>query len=121
MSSMIVRSGIDIISLKEAQAVLKDPKKLARMLSPDDIAEQRSEHIAGRISLKESVMKATGLAGKKDAWERIHIRRAKSGRPIITIDNPPRSLVSIDGSVAHHGDYVVTSVVALYEDTEEIE
>lgn len=118
---MRVRTGVDIIDLKAAAKLLSDPQALGRMLSPCDIAEQRPEHLAGRIALKEAVMKATGLAGSKGAWQMIHIRRANNGRPLITLDKNPEGLVSIDGSIAHHGDYVVATVTALYENTEEIE
>jgi phosphopantetheine--protein transferase-like protein len=117
---MIIRTGVDVIDLKNAQNILDDPGVVSRMLSPHDIAGQSREHIAGRIALKEAVMKATDLVGIKDAWKHIHIRRSTSGRPMITIDTPVKGLASIDGSISHHGDFVVAMVTALYEDLEEV-
>lgn len=118
---MIVRTGIDIINLRTATKILNNPSAIARMLSPSDIARNSPEHIAGRLALKEAVMKAVDLAGTKNAWQHIHISQDKSGRPLITFDAPIKGLVSIDGSIAHHGGYVAATATALYKKLEKVE
>lgn len=113
---MKIQTGVDIISLAAITSTLADPAQLARMLHPGDINRSEAEHIAGRIALKEAVIKALGL--QAGSWLQIHIATADSGRPVISLAADQPGLLSLDGSISHHGDTVIAFVVALYDTNE---
>lgn len=110
---MKIQTGVDIISLATITSTLGDPAQLARMLHPGDVTRPEAEHIAGRIALKEAALKALGL--QAGSWLDIHIATAASGKPVISLVTDQPNLLSIDGSISHHGGTVVAFVVALYD------
>lgn len=116
---MNVRTGVDIIDLKLIHDTLEDPKQLQRLLHPSDLQRNTSEHIAGRIALKEATIKALGL--NPGEWLNIYVHTEASGKPTLSILNPPSGLQSIDGSISHHGDMVIGFVVALFDDFDDKE
>jgi phosphopantetheine--protein transferase-like protein len=111
---MRVACGVDIIDMKEIQTTLQDAAQLQRMLNAGDISRHEPEHVAGRIAMKEATIKALGLSPGR--WLDIHIHSEPSGKPVLSVSEPPRGLASLDGSISHHGDSVIAFVVALFDD-----
>jgi phosphopantetheine--protein transferase-like protein len=111
---MRVACGVDIIDMRQIQSTLHDATQLQRMLNAGDISRHEPEHIAGRIAMKEATIKALGLS--PGSWLDIHVHTRSSGKPELSVSVPPQGLVSLDGSISHHGDSVIAFVVALFDD-----
>jgi phosphopantetheine--protein transferase-like protein len=116
---MRIASGVDIVDITRVQTTLRDPAQLQRMLNLGDISRHEPEHLAGRIALKEATIKALGLS--PGSWLDIHIRTQPSGKPQLSVVDEPPGLVSLDGSISHHGDLAIAFVVALFDDEDEKE
>ena len=114
---MRITHGIDIIDISEIRLTMRDPAQLQRLLHAGDIVRNEPEHIAGRIALKEATIKALGL--KPGSWLDIRIHTNASGKPVVSVIDPPHGLLSLDGSVSHHGHTAIGSVVALFDDKDE--
>jgi len=111
---MRIACGVDTIDLAHAQMTLSDPVQLQRVLHVGDMNRHDPEHIAGRIALKEATMKTLGLP--PGSWLDIHIHTELSGKPTLSISSKIASLISLDGSISHHGTMVIAFVVALFDD-----
>jgi phosphopantetheine--protein transferase-like protein len=111
---MRVATGVDIVDLAEISSTLEDPSQLQRMLYPGDSTGNARHHVAGRIALKEATIKALGLAA--GSWLNIHIHTSPTGKPVLSIATPVTGLISLDGSISHHGKTVIGFVVALFDD-----
>jgi len=111
---MRVACGVDTIDLTQIQSTLRDATQLQRMLHAGDASRQDPEHIAGRIALKEATMKALGMP--PGSWLDIFVHTHASGKPELSVSQPPHGLVSLDGSISHHGNLVIAFVVALFDD-----
>ena len=114
---MRLSTGVDIISLAEIGKTLADPAQLQRMLHTSDIIRSDPEHIAGRIALKEATIKALSLP--PGSWLDIHVHVAPNGKPLVSVTDKPAKLMSMDGSISHHGDTAIGFVVALFDDEDE--
>ncbi len=111
---MRIACGVDIVDLSLITSLLNDKNQLERILLPGDINNNNPEHIAGRVALKEATIKALGL--EPNDWLAISISANDSGKPIISVQSVPDKLISMDGSISHHGNMVVAYVVALIDD-----
>ena len=110
---MRLSTGIDIINLNEAGSLLKSVSALKKLLTSSEIDKSSPEHIAGRIAIKEAVIKAAGL--KPDSWKQIRISTLADGKPHVTLLGITPLPTAMDVSVSHHGENVVAVAVLLYE------
>lgn len=107
---MRISVGVDIVKTDRVAALLEQGR-LERMLLPGEMLRKTPEHIAGLIALKEAAIKALGLTA--DDWLEVVITRSGS-KPNIQLLNPDESIVSMDCSVSHDGEYAVANVTILY-------
>ncbi len=118
---MILGNGIDIVSVKRIEEMLKkNPRVLNRILSPGEIeycrAKKRlAEHAAGRIALKEAIYKALKDKGITLLWKDMDIESGGSS-PFLSKKCPAyRKLkeknISFSFSISHERDFAVASAV----------
>ena len=123
---MIVGSGIDIIEVERVQA-LKDKwqdKFLKKIFTEKELAyanakKGAAEHLAARIAIKEAVVKALSVNGRKylGSWRDIEVSNDKSGRPYVNLYGnfkkvkEKRKLKPIIISTSHTNKYAVASAI----------
>lgn len=107
-----IRVGCDVVQISRFQKILgRTPKVSERVFLPAESENASVEKLAGVFAAKEAVMKALSLP--VGSWQRIEIRKAKSGRPQAILPDLPWQIVSGDLSISHDGDYAFAAAVFL--------
>lgn len=104
---MIVGLGIDVCSIERMRRALErhGERFFARICSPDERADLKGRDeatsLAGRFAAKEAFAKALdGAPGV--GWHEVEVRRAASGRPVLTLSGNAAKAVEAAGADAWH-------------------
>ena len=132
---MKVTTGVDIIEvhrIKEAICEMGD-SFLHRIYTDEEICyckkshKMQYQHFAARFAAKEAVFKALSeyLKSREDAlWKEIEVVSGVDGRPKINLERLKKQqlqgLKSMDISISHIKEYAVASVVAVFDEGEEL-
>lgn len=112
---MIIGIGIDIVNIKRFEDVVKNnPNILTRIFTENELNlfehyKNKYLHLAGRFSIKESIIKAGKNYLNIKSFKDIEILKDETGKPIIT---KPKGKIFI--SLSHDENYVVS--IAIIED-----
>lgn len=98
--------GIDMVSLNEFQARLKNISSDDLFSSVELEQNPRPENLAGVFAAKEALMKALG---RKLDWLDIRVDKLGSGQPVLACPALAGKQASL--SISHDGDYCVAVVV----------
>ncbi|MBN2097916.1 MAG: holo-ACP synthase [Candidatus Omnitrophica bacterium] len=123
---MVIGSGIDIIEVERIQFA-KDKwqdRFLKKVFTEKELSyangkKTAAEHLAARFAIKEAVVKAFSVNGKKylGDWTDIEVSNDKSGRPFVNLYGnfarvrKKRRVKQIIISVSHTHRYAVASVI----------
>ena len=111
--NLILKTGIDLVSLRHAEDVLSNNKTLEALFHKTELHNKKIESIAGTIALKEAFFKALNITPR---WLDIEVMHPKRGKPSInwnptTINN----ILSINSCVNHDGEYTVATVTIIMQ------
>ncbi len=118
---MILGNGIDIVSVKRIENMLKKkPRVLNRILTAGEIEYCRSkkrvaEHAAGRIALKEAIYKALKDRGVTLLWNDMEIESDGSS-PFLSkkcraYSKLKEKKISFSLSISHEREFAVASAL----------
>jgi len=125
---MLVGQGIDIVSVKRIEKLLKKYNKrfIERIFSHSEIKElEFNRHdkeinflkFSNRFAAKEAVMKALGTGIRGVGWKDIEVSRERGKAPYITLTGRAKiraekmMLTEINLSLSHSKEFAVASVV----------
>ena len=112
---MNIHTGIDIVHVPTFEHSLNagGDSFYDRVFSPNDSIQRPGDvpHLAGLFAAKEAAMKALG--DTSISWHEFVLGHEASGKPTLLL--PGTAPMSVDVSIAHHGDYSVATVAVLYE------
>lgn len=109
---MIIGIGIDIVNIKRFEKVVKNnPEILKRIFTENELNlfenyKNKYLHLAGRFSLKESIIKAGQNYLNIKSFKDIEILKDENGKPIVA---KPKGKIFI--SISHDENYVVSFAV----------
>ena len=106
--------GVDLVRVDDFGRRLGDPAFRERAFSPDELADDRVEHLAGLFAAKEACFKALGMP---ERFREVAVRTSERGRPRLCLRPAPPGLLSADVSIAHADGYATAVVVALVEES----
>lgn len=110
---MEIKIGSDILKIKKFQkSFQRYPHKFKKdIFFESELKNQDTQHLAGKFSAKEAVIKALDL--KPGGWKSIEVLNLKSGKPFMKFHSKLnlKNIESCDLSISHHGDYVVSVAV----------
>lgn len=124
---MILAHGIDLVDIPSTTQLLADPSHqfLTRCFTTQEqetvgTGQDRAARFAGRLAVKEAVMKALGTGfGEGVGFLSIEVVNLPSGAPTIVLhDEAERRAVALGirswlVSTAHEGNMAVASVIGL--------
>ncbi|KYP81047.1 holo-ACP synthase [Ferroacidibacillus organovorans] len=120
--------GIDLIEIERMHNFLNQPKRLARIFTPQEIAhanpfsaKRQMEWYAGRFAAKEAAIKALYSVEKRTPIRFLHIEVTStvSGAPHMTLHANALDVVTrlsiseITLSITHNRDHALASVIML--------
>ena len=113
---MKIYTGIDLVHIPSLKRTLKRSGQvyLERIFLPEELIRTDPEHLAGIIATKEAVFKA--LSDQESlTWKQIRVVAPLNQKPQVSILLPLRniSLINLDVSISHEGDYAIAVAVAL--------
>lgn len=131
-----VRTGVDLMRVSRIERVIAryGVRFIQRIFTDQEriICADRAHSYAARWAAKEAVAKllGTGLQGLGSGalalpWQSIEIQRDVNQKPLVQLHGRAaivahqQSLINIDISISHDGEYVIASAVALFVDNEE--
>jgi holo-[acyl-carrier protein] synthase len=100
--------GIDMVYLPsfKKQLELGGTSFLEKAFQPDELQNQKLEHLAGLWAAREAVLKAAGLTVEQ--WLQIVINHLPSGKPEARV-----GAQQFEISISHDGDYAVAVALAI--------
>lgn len=123
---MIVGVGVDIVEIPRMARALdrNEAAFFRRVFTAGEQQDCRSEkgrsaYYAARFAGKEAVMKALGCGWGPIGWQDIEIRRAPSGRPVVSLHGAAarlakeRAIADVHLSLSHERNYAVAYAVAV--------
>jgi holo-[acyl-carrier protein] synthase len=121
----VIGIGIDLEEIVRVERVFANPRALARVFTPHEIAYCQPkhncfQHLAARFAAKEALFKAlgTGLSGGLH-WTDAEVRNESSGKPYLTLSGPASALAERLGvrtvlvSLSHSRHYAIAQVMLL--------
>ena len=123
----LIGHGIDLVNCRKIEAILGRHKErfLARVFTGDELAYSQKhrhsvERMAGRLAVKEAVMKLLGTGWQSGiAWTDIETLNDKAGKPVVFLRGKVAELAEqmgidkISVSITHTADLAIASVIGL--------
>ncbi|MEW6605968.1 MAG: holo-ACP synthase [bacterium] len=120
---MIYGMGIDIVGIKRIEDVINRNKErfLKKIFTDGEINYCNSQklkyhHYAGRIAVKEAMIKALGRRYGID-WREMEVKNGKFGQPKLNLYGKAieiikkLNIVSIEVSISHCDEYAIAAVI----------
>lgn len=107
----MMKVGVDIVQISRFEKKFKENKKHfeEKVFLREELADSRTEHLAGIFAAKEAVVKALGM--KSGQWQEIIISHQKNGKPFVSKIPAQFQDLKSDLSLSHDGDYAVAVAV----------
>lgn len=116
---MHVYVGNDLVFIPDFSRELDEPAFVERVFTLKELAQDRDPgHLAGLFATKEAFFKATQI--HVNNWTEIEVLQQRSGKPTIAYESTSLqfTIISLDVSISHVGDYALATCVVLGEDLE---
>jgi holo-[acyl-carrier protein] synthase len=123
----VIGIGIDVVPVSRVAEMLEryGDRALERLFTPreieraQDMAANRSLHLAGRLAAKEAAYKAlsSGGADLGIRWQHLEVERLEDGRPMLVLHGPAQTRFEALGarqahiSLSHDGGIAAAVVV----------
>lgn len=107
----MTKVGVDIVQISRFGRKFKENKKYfeEKVFLREELADSRTEHLAGIFAAKEAVIKALSLG--VGHWKEIAVSHKENGKPFILKVPEKFANLKSDLSISHDGDYAVAIVV----------
>jgi len=123
----LIGHGIDLVDCRKIESILDrhEERFLARVFTADELAysqkhRSRVERLAGRMAVKEAVMKLLGTGWRGGiAWTDIETRNNEAGKPVVSLHGKVAELAEemgiekISVSITHTADLAIASAIGL--------
>lgn len=109
---MAIQMGCDLVHVPRIRAMIADrPGTLEKLFTPEELNDQRPEHLAGLFAAKEATMKALGFEAGR--WLELKVSKRPNGAPVMELsENLAKNVKEIQVSISHDGEYAMACVVA---------
>jgi len=123
----VIGIGIDVVPVTRVAAMLErhGGRALERLFTPreiqrsEDMAANRSLHLAGRLAAKEAAYKALSAGGADLGirWQHLEVERLEDGRPLLVLHGPAQARFDALGakrahiSLSHDGGIAAAVVI----------
>ena len=110
---MNIRVGTDLVEIERfKRKSTNSPSILKNLFNPNELKNHDPTHLAGIFAAKEAAIKALDLA--PGSWLKMEVSSQESGKPALKfLKSIKAKIVSGDLSIAHDGNYVVATFVAI--------
>ncbi len=106
-----MKIGADIVQISRFGKKFQANKEYfeEKVFLPEELADIRTDHLAGIFAAKEAVVKALGIGPGR--WKEIAILQTADGKPFI--HKIPQEYLHLpnDLSISHDGDYAVALAI----------